>query len=399
MDGIDISLKANVISAILHPGQVNLSQPSYNCPTGNCTWDRISTFGFCPQCIDISEHLGRKCKHSADKPYCIAQFPNTPANVASVIPNLGTHISGIFSNLIPEKGETLVLKNATVYPLPVFQSIRAVTNPDITSSPGARQGTIQNDTRLIGTECAMIPCVQSIKASVENGFYTESIVETRYSTSAQGVWDGNITLHSPGEGKKDFGFDFQTYRAFRDTRFFSEQLVGMLIDIDAGSSIWSTSDNMLAMFYANFTEANCDTPEGSFACTFKAIGRGLTKAIRDASMPPNGPFSPDVAIGKVLVTTTFVRVEWMWLSLPVFVWVLSCVTWMGSVWKTRKTRVPLWRSNVLPLVFLYREKGRSEMLMDFDDGRGDSSFAYELRSEELKVRLRRQGMHFKLKED
>jgi hypothetical protein len=45
--------------------------------------------------------------------------------------------------------------------------------------------------------------------------------------------------------------------------------------------------------------------------------------VRDASMPLNGPNSPDVATGKVYRSTVFLRVQWMWLSLPVAVWVIS----------------------------------------------------------------------------
>jgi len=304
--------------------------------------------------------------------------------------------STIFASTIPKRYKFSLLGGARRYPFPIFQSIRAIVNTNTTGSQGDRVSLIQNDTRIVGTECAMIPCVHRIEASVKDGFYNESIVEIRYPVGIWKTWDGNITVYSPEE-KKDFGLDSQTYDAFFHTDFFHQQLVSTVYTYKF--VIMSYSNSILRMFYTNFTKANCDTPEDPFACMFKAVCRGFTKAMRDASMPGTGLFSPDVAIGKVLVTTKFVRVEWVWLSLPVFVWVLSCVSWMGSAWKTNKTRVPRWGSNVLPLVFLYREAEGNGIRTDLVDERGDSSFAYELRAEELQVRLSSQDMRFKLKEE
>ncbi|KAF2833163.1 hypothetical protein CC86DRAFT_5776 [Ophiobolus disseminans] len=50
---------------------------------------------------------------------------------------------------------------------------------------------------------------------------------------------------------------------------------------------------------------------------------------------------PDVAIGKAYRSATFLRVEWMWLSLPVTVWVLSLIVWLGTIWKSGKVGAPL----------------------------------------------------------
>lgn len=94
---------------------------------------------------------------------------------------------------------------------------------------------------------------------------------------------------------------------------------------------------------------------------------------------------PDVAIGRVFVTTTFLRVEWIWLSLPMVLWTISLVVWVGATWKSRRVSAPLWRDNVLPLLFILPES--EETRVEAQDKFGSSSIGHTIRAEQINVKL------------
>ena len=94
---------------------------------------------------------------------------------------------------------------------------------------------------------------------------------------------------------------------------------------------------------------------------------------------------PDVAIGKLFVTTTFLRVEWIWLSLPVVIWAISVVVWLGAMWKSRRVSAPLWRDNVLPLLFILPESEGTRTAAQ--DKFGSSGIGHTTRAEQMTVKL------------
>ena len=105
--------------------------------------------------------------------------------------------------------------------------------------------------------------------------------------------------------------------------------------------------------------------------------------MRRVSMPINR-ISNDTTIGKAYVATTFVKIDWVWLSLPVLVWVLSFVVWLGTMWQSRRVGAPMWRDNVLPLLWMSPEnEGAIRVPLD------PSSGGYTRRAENITARLTR----------
>jgi hypothetical protein len=116
--------------------------------------------------------------------------------------------------------------------------------------------------------------------------------------------------------------------------------------------------------------------------------------VRDVSMPKNGSIMSDVAIGKVYRTTIFLKVQWMWLSLPSAVWAISLIIWLGTIWKCRKVSAPLWRDSVMPLLFILPESKGTDSVAEVAFGL--SSTGYAMRAEHMNVRLVKKDGHFKL---
>jgi hypothetical protein len=83
------------------------------------------------------------------------------------------------------------------------------------------------------------------------------------------------------------------------------------------------------------------------------------------------------------------------LSLPVFVFLLSFISWLGAIWQTKGAGLPWWDVKVLPLLYLYREETREEDLKEEagsvlveEESRFDNSITgYKERSEAVKASL------------
>ncbi|CAN9202999.1 unnamed protein product [Alternaria alternata] len=176
----------------------------------------------------------------------------------------------------------------------VWHSIRADVDFEVLSElDGMRK--VGNDTAMIGTECAMYPCILSVDAEVKNGQYQEDVVDTYYfpkeyfNRTARPKPDGTevFQLYETvkmigrppwGEEKgvkfgETFGMTTEAYKSAAVT--IGGFLLGHVEETDAGSGMAFTSDELQAVFSAKYTNETCDTPRDNFACAFKAIGHEL----------------------------------------------------------------------------------------------------------------------------
>jgi hypothetical protein len=427
----DPELKASVYTALYHATDRNVSRPLYLCPSGDCNWPEFETLAFCPQCVDVSDKLNKTCATNNDRDHhpCFVEFPGGKLNMTFDTLDVNNSISNEFFKVraldLQENTASLEI-NRTTKPLGVYQSLKAVVDQDEYRVLGTVK--IQNDTKILGTECTLIPCVHRISASVEGGQYTEKILET--FTESEPSDPKTRDLYVLGDWTKRWkyglsargflGLDEPTRIKISDSyarTWLDAMLVGSVQDTKIETILGSqgtqvrndsfgllfSSDTVQAMFYANFTKDNCDTPDDKFTCVFNALGRGMTKAVRDVSMSANrgtasgdgDAASEDIAAGEVLITKSFIRIEWAWFSLPIIVWVFSCITMVGSMWRTRKAKVPRWQDNPLPLLYLCREIDAKRLGDDF----GDESVAYDRRAEGLKVRLVSRNGRLRLVED
>lgn len=103
---------------------------------------------------------------------------------------------------------------------------------------------------------------------------------------------------------------------------------------------------------------------------------------------------------------TFVAVHWQWLALPVLVWILTAITWIGAAVLTARARLPKLRSDVIPLLFLYRDdeckvqtgaaSGDDTESDSNGHGSGITSSVFALRAQGIQARLVIEQDHAKL---
>ncbi|EHK50836.1 hypothetical protein TRIATDRAFT_94133 [Trichoderma atroviride IMI 206040] len=347
LSDVDLGLKANVYNAILNPKASQFwAQPQYICNTGNCTWKPAASIGICPLCADISSDLSVSW--------------NSQEN----------------SNVNP-----LVYKNHT---FPLIQAIKALYND--TNQNLAIELT--NETHFIATECSLEPCVRSVQPSVIRGIYSESTptywleLENRTAGSNSLLhvtltppWGSNLGIQ---EGQS-FGIDFYALDALSvhiSTLFSGKVHVGS----DTLFFNASRPDILQAIFYGHF--ADCDNPSDKVGCTVNNVAKAMSKSFWDTPYMNYGMEGANMTIGETLVTLTFVRIQWWWLVFPATIWLLSVVTLLGTVWKTRRAQVQVWRNSPFPLILLHRHE-------DFEaNGSYDISTAgLSTRAKKLRVKL------------
>lgn len=133
---------------------------------------------FCPRCVDISKYVNhtcwrdywdmpQKCNVSLPGKGPYLQYETSRATVGGGTDN--------YFKVQRAPGDGLEL--ARIGPFEVLQSLKAAVNISVIEALGGTP-KLANDTRMLATECAMLPCVLSIDAAVRNGVYSETVVDT-----------------------------------------------------------------------------------------------------------------------------------------------------------------------------------------------------------------------------
>jgi hypothetical protein len=98
---------------------------------------------------------------------------------------------------------------------------------------------------------------------------------------------------------------------------------------------------------------------------------------------PNTTSKP--VIGTAWETKQFIKTDLRWLSLPAAVWLISTAVLFGTLWRTKDSGVPVWKSS--PLVLL--------QCMFSNNGLGWRTEA-EKQAEDSCVKLRQSGRGWQL---
>ncbi|KAK4448650.1 hypothetical protein QBC34DRAFT_300319 [Podospora aff. communis PSN243] len=378
---LDPMFKANSMMALFLPTQEVLTQPRFNCPTGNCTFAPFSTLAFCDRCVDITPQLDRTCGPTPSEPSvpsCNVTFPGGPRLSYFADPDFSATSTYMVLNSTSTPNST-ALSNLT-WPPTIYQSIRAVvpvhdlggtTNPYL-DPPGTfladkKKHHLTTSTPFIATECALVPCVHHLSASVSSNTYSESLLST-FSTHPPPEFNSPLILSPPWDPETNYTihYEFLESAAYTAVDPLGGALKGRVQTHDDNQAILVTdlpppgqfsraNDALEAVFYADFNGTTCPTPEDNVRCAFRMLAMALTKAVRDAGVVRNGTEGRQVVRGEARRVGTFVRVEWGWFALPVAVWGLSVVVVGLAMWASRG--VPLWRDSALPLVLLLGEGG------------------------------------------
>ncbi|OIW24869.1 hypothetical protein CONLIGDRAFT_583766 [Coniochaeta ligniaria NRRL 30616] len=398
---LDPRLLLNMQSTLITATNTDLNTPTFFCSTGNCTWDPFATLAFCSSCADISSGIEVDCTSSGSPgdAYHWMCSSNLPNDVSQML--LNPDGTSTLMNITNVGGNALVYKDSTGI---VFQSVRLlepwVGLPNFRGLGARLRSFTERDTdqppvspsNYSATECTLSPCVLSLQAEVSKGIYRETILDTWME-------GGNVSLGrfhplnppwGPEQGlmgNQSFGWSPETNYDWLEQGFPEKAIAGWVETNDGNAGVRPSGGELQQfIYYANFSAATCGSPnDDTFACAMQAVAASLTKTLRDAGVNANGTRSADLVAGQALASTTLVHVQWYWLALPLAVWLLGLATWLGTAAQSAHQRLPKWRDNILPLLFLYRH---GEQTACSEELHGNAIWAYEDLAKHLRVRLR-----------
>ncbi|KAL4915650.1 hypothetical protein BDW62DRAFT_219218 [Aspergillus aurantiobrunneus] len=396
---IEPTFKGNIYNSVFSTDRGRpWAIPQYMCPTGNCTWDPIASLAVRALCANVTSSLEESCERFEDSssgvPYnnCTVSLPNgTSAYYAG-----GDKTQAIALQVQPPS-QPIVYTNAT---LPVIQRIEAVV-------ASGKEGwyiasEVRDDPRYVATECSLEPIVRSVRASVNSSVYEETILaewiqgelwEDPQQPSHSGYslipnWNESLGVR-PGQNFTLFPKSHATITLFMESLFSGDAYTSLmsLVFRPAGMQYasYATADIMEAFLYGNITGC-VDIANDRFGCAMRNVADAMSKSFRDEAFLRNG-WDADMTVGYTMANATIVHVRWQWLTLPLLVWLLGAVTWVGTEWKTRRGKLQKWSDNPLPLLFLYRSEDESRT----DEVQGVSGQAYERRAKGIHAQLYKKG--------
>jgi hypothetical protein len=402
---LDATMKSSLYSSIFDISASWVTPDNY-CGTGNCTWPNMASLGVCQRCVDFdpygsdpdeSDPTLPKMNWKCDQNGCEASLPD------------GFSLGGPLNNTrnvmaMRTTDKPIVLTNFTNV-LGYVQSIFAVNDVAVDEfSQNITAYVPINGSYIHGHECALYACVQVINTTAttfstsadpknynpvsENTLkeYTDFSVDESGNMVFSPIPQDDIESMKINNGNSTFTLSatsmsllgtainriFQGYVS-TDTNSTSFQYdrdgIGNTDDSNSADYIQSIFFNSV---HSNPSSGLCPWPghshwaagaNGDVSCTVKNVAKGISNGIRSAAWSGRELlFIP----GSAQYATSWVRVSWFWLFVPVLLWLLSLTILVGTALKTRRAGVRTWRTNPLPMVFLEMSDEQRREVMEHD---------------------------------
>lgn len=354
-------MKAAVYNGLFAEDTAPITMP-FSCPTGNCTFSTYDTLAFCSKCKDMTTLMTRYCvngtpTHGNDST-CGWQLPkvaylNSSSDVFSLTPEFPSS-----NGSLPQSAIVKLTFMGTENP----ETGAGVLNPWAMS-------------------CILEACVQTIQSVVVEGNLTETVTKTLRNST---VMNTTKLLADPN-GDVDFAANFTTTEG--ETYFISAYALvalrnwfgtlftkgsssyyspnttttlmetAVLANYSIGSGNWSSEGlrifdtDVIQAFYWNYYSYDM-----GLNVAMDELAQSMTIMIRSYWLIPgygnnNTCFMDTCMQGSAQSVEAFVHVRWEFITLPVFVVVLTAVFLVGPVLESRWSQVSLFKSSALAMVF------------------------------------------------
>lgn len=362
---MDLPLKSNVYNALFNSDpSTPWSTPQYTCSSGNCTWDPIATLEVSASCTNITEYLMTFCHNVDDDDD--SEFQGLGLQECSVVLPSENPVSASFvnntANAVPVSvgsGERMAYENASIAAIQMIAQDKLIA--------GSPFGSWK---KWQAMECALFPTVRSFRAKVTRGVYHEETLA---------VWKNSSLSYEPQSGTGQFlhppwgpDMGMKPNTSFMASGPALSAIADFLGDLFAGhaqvqwrfglkfhakkGALYAGTDLVQAIAFSNITGCTVNTAE-KLQCAMDNAAKAITKTFRDTK--PSGPAAIKHreyrATGQAMTNTVHIAVHWQWIVVPALVWLLGIVTLIGTIWKSRQADVPTWKTDLIPLLFLYKD--------------------------------------------
>ncbi|KAL4744948.1 hypothetical protein BDW72DRAFT_187608 [Aspergillus terricola var. indicus] len=395
---VDPILKSNIYNSLFNNDpQTPWAIPQYSCPSANCTWEPAVALEARTLCANITDQLSTSCRVMGPREQlegltnCTIKLPSS--NLTAWYVRSDDRLPWMKGFVV---GSVMARDNAAVYKNFTTTAIQYIA-PRLSGNWWASDVPPANTT-WEATECTIEPIVRSFRASVTNNIYADETLAiwnnytmgsdpTALGYAFNPPWGSALGMQ---QHNQTFTYGVAANQAlsyFLTTSFggyfWRTQNLQQGYNPDYSGPLYAPSDVLQALAMGDIVGCS-DQLATRLNCTMVNVALAVSKSFRDSMYSADpGDNSTGVAVGRVRVNATFISVQWEWLALPVFVWIVAVVALIGTLWKIRRGKVPSWRNDPVPLLFLYsgEEVAQSQSHSDGVPVHGDHDF------DDVKVRL------------
>ncbi|OCK84484.1 hypothetical protein K432DRAFT_440020 [Lepidopterella palustris CBS 459.81] len=324
-------LMMTTIEASIFGSNETVSPPPSTCPTGNCTWPLFSSLG---------NYTAVQLVQGITTDYACGYVLNSTLMVGTFI-ELDSSKSVLSMTMMATSSpgnNTRLPDDGPQFNSAVFEDIAyPILDFYVAYMPGGKDAVMRNDTPVM-LECMLDWCVKTYESSQAQGVLNETIVSTftnqtakRLSTSELQSGNPPVVI-TPQVGGNTFNVYNQTTYAM--SRVLSSYL-SLFILLDDANSTMTTYGGIYDFL---LTSPYDITPYLDTLGT--AISNNLRRKIKGTT----------TVTGPAWGSQTFVRIHWVWISVPVFLEVASLVFLLCTIVKSSKEKVGVWKTSALAML-------------------------------------------------
>lgn len=376
-------------NGLFSSGHAGDSNPSFNCPTGNCTFDPYYSVGICSECNDITSQVvvSKNCdvcrtpNSGFQGDSCTQSLPNANLNITQC-----DYAGNLFVSSINFPSD-YVLSLPSPFNLcfhgGYFQAMMYSASQK--GCLGPIPPYFSNDGGCLrAVECGLYPCVRGYNGEVKSGNFTEELVSAEPMPLASALFNvddpycfyalrlgcvstaGMNLLEAQGYSIADgqswlqyncssrvenaatipdqcvYEFSYSSSQALVvnfGTGFLNGSLQNAYIDSVEGA----TGPAQLQVLFDNG-----DNTLESINTTMARVADFLTTYIRENGDTSNSAAAP----GTVFQNETIIHVRWAWFTLPAALALFTLIFFFYTLVVTAKNgRHTNWKSSPLALLF------------------------------------------------
>lgn len=305
-----------------------------NCSAGNCTWPEFTTLGVCGSCRNVTTLSQKKCPDERISYHetlrtCNYTTPGGENLTATAGPaGSATYFYTMLNSTASTPVETNNMSEANIVNVSILR---------VQSSPRTNIG-LPDDAEI--HECALQWCTRTYGAVPSAGLATKS----RLVRSDPLFWNElkRIDLLQYYEiGSRDS--EQQKYLLNVVDMIGTEHILSSLFSTSMASQLSRVSvDEGFSISRTLYKTSNLST-------TFETVATSMTNRLR------SGRNLTEVS-GQAWGNETYIEVDWPWIALPSALILLTAVLLVTSALLSRREKLWLWKSSLLPYLFYGLER-------------------------------------------
>lgn len=391
----DLGMSAAVFNGFDSSSLSTKSDPSFSCSTGNCTWPLLTSLAVCSACNDITHLVVRN--RTQGNPFEV-QLSNVGMNVSFtqfILPGLTmSNLDGKIAQYVEYTGGSSATLTATAS----YMHNDTITFKDNITMISSVLVMRADDSYLDGTalwentsatakECMLFYCTNAYQSSVSQGQFSQEIVHswsnrnldsylpqdtpllgadtpsTNLSKAWQAQSDYDFVLANGDWNRTDLQLTIPTDEATKFSIPFNASLAFNVSQASIGSTVlWlqNTFFSNTKMVYG--TNSILIGPavtqslgsSSNLTTTFSSAADSISSWIRNSANTTQ--------TGTLQNWVLHVRVRWGFLAVPCLAIAAGCVFAAITIWQTRRSGVPAWKTDVLAsMVYGFEDDLRGEL--------------------------------------